>query len=126
MCLMHTDFPVPDGPRIIEILLFGMPMLRPRRILLRPNALCTSTNSTASSSPCGRWRPVCHWYSSSGLPSSSRRRSSSRAPAAVLAPAGAVAVGVAPPLALLGGGAGSLHLVGTDRALGLLLLLLPV
>jgi hypothetical protein len=33
--------PVPDGPRIIEILSSGMPRLRPRRILLRPNALCT-------------------------------------------------------------------------------------
>ena len=51
MCLMHTDLPVPDGPRIIEILSSGMPMLRPRRILLRPNALWTSTNSTASSVP---------------------------------------------------------------------------
>src|SRR3954463_6526359 len=76
MCLMHTDFPVPDGPRIIEILLLGMPMLRPRRILLRPNALCTSTNSTASSEPCGRCLPVCHLYSSSG-PSSGRRSSRS-------------------------------------------------
>src|SRR3954470_10009479 len=78
MCLMHTDLPVPDGPRIIEILPSGMPMLRPRRILLRPNALCTSTNSTASGTPVGRWAPVCHWYSSSELPSrrdcSSRRR----------------------------------------------------
>src|SRR3954453_13171783 len=66
MCLMHTDFPVPDGPRIIEILSSGMPMFRPRRILLRPNALWTSTNSTASSPPCGRCSPVCHLYSSSG------------------------------------------------------------
>src|SRR3954462_12705907 len=65
MCLMHTDFPVPDGPRIIEILSSGMPMFSPRRILLRPNALWTSTNSTASSEPCGRCLPVCHWYSSS-------------------------------------------------------------
>src|SRR6476620_9480341 len=65
MCLMQTDFPVPDGPRIIEILSFGMPMFSPRRILLRPNALCTSTNSTASSVPDGRFLPVCHWYSSS-------------------------------------------------------------
>src|SRR3954447_14386669 len=66
MCLMHTDFPVPDGPRIIEILSFGKPMFRPRRILLRPKALCTSTNSTASLVPCGRsfW-PVCHLNSSS-------------------------------------------------------------
>ena len=65
MCLMQTDLPVPDGPRIIEILSFGMPRLSPRRILLRPNALWTSTNSTASSTPVGRCSPVCHWYSSS-------------------------------------------------------------
>src|ERR1700759_3328514 len=65
MCLMQTDFPVPDGPRIIEILSFGIPMFRPRRILLRPNALWTSTNSTASSTPDGRFLPVCHLYSSS-------------------------------------------------------------
>src|SRR3954465_13888671 len=65
MCLMQTDFPVPLGPRIIEILSFGMPMFRPRRILLRPNALWTSTNSTASSDPDGRFLPVCHLYSSS-------------------------------------------------------------
>src|SRR6476660_7804354 len=65
MCLTQADFPVPDGPRIIEILSFGMPMLRPRRILLRPNALCTSTNSTASSTPEERSLPVCHLYSSS-------------------------------------------------------------
>jgi hypothetical protein len=39
MCLMQTDFPVPDGPRIIEIFPSGRPMLSPRRILLRPNAL---------------------------------------------------------------------------------------
>src|SRR3954468_2584226 len=72
MCLMHTDFPVPEGPRIIEILSSGMPMFRPRRIWLRPNALWTSMNSTASSEPCGRCLPVCHWYSSS-WPSSRRR-----------------------------------------------------
>src|SRR4051795_8475673 len=65
MCLMQTDFPVPEGPRIIEILSFGMPMFSPRRILLRPNALWTSTNSTASSTPDGRFLPVCHLYSSS-------------------------------------------------------------
>src|SRR3954469_23488219 len=65
MCLMQTDFPVPEGPRIIEILSFGIPMFRPRRILLRPNALWTSTNSTASSTPDARFLPVCHWYSSS-------------------------------------------------------------
>src|SRR3954464_7731174 len=76
MCLMHTDLPVPDGPRIIEIFPSGMPMLSPRRILLRPNALWTSTNSTASGTPVGRWAPVCHWYSSSEFPS--RRDCSSR------------------------------------------------
>src|SRR3712207_1896986 len=67
MCLMHTDLPVPDGPRIIEILPSGRPMFRPRRILLRPNALWTSTNSTASSTPEGRLEPVCHLYSSSSI-----------------------------------------------------------
>src|SRR3954447_25701879 len=66
MCLMQTDFPVPEGPRIIEILSSGMPMFRPRRILLRPNALWTSMNSTASATPDGRCLPVCHLYSSSG------------------------------------------------------------
>src|SRR5215207_11127290 len=66
MCLMQTDLPVPDGPRIIEILSFGMPRLSPRRILLRPNALWTSTNSTASSPPAGLVSPVCQRYSSSG------------------------------------------------------------
>ena len=65
MCLMHTDFPVPDGPRIIEIFPSGMPMFRPRRILLRPKALWTSMNSIASGTPVGRFSPVCHWYSSS-------------------------------------------------------------
>src|SRR4051794_5874378 len=65
MCLIHTDFPVPDGPRIIEILSFGMPMFSPRRILLRPNTLWTSTNSTASSTPDASFFPVCHLYSSS-------------------------------------------------------------
>src|SRR3954453_18423086 len=74
MCLMQTDFPVPEGPRIIEILSSGMPMFRPRRILLRPNALCPSTNFTGPSEPCGRCLPVCHWYSSSG-PSPGRRSS---------------------------------------------------
>src|SRR3954471_16872021 len=66
MCLMQTDFPVPDGPRIIEILSLGRPMFRPRRILLRPKALWTSTNSIASSVPFGRSRwPLCHLNSSS-------------------------------------------------------------
>ena len=75
MCLMQTDLPVPEGPRIIEILSSGMPRLSPRRILLRPNALCTSTNSTASGTPVGRCLPVCHWYSSSS-PSAGRRTGS--------------------------------------------------
>src|SRR3954454_21574658 len=65
MCLMQTDFPVPDGPRIIEILSFGMSVFRPRRILLRPNALWTSTNWTISSTPDARFLPVCQRYSSS-------------------------------------------------------------
>ena len=39
MCLMHTDFPVPDGPRIIVIIPSGMPRLRPSSTVLRPNAL---------------------------------------------------------------------------------------
>src|SRR3954463_2251609 len=81
MCLMQTDFPVPDGPRIIEILSFGIPMFRPRRILLRPNALWTSTNSTASSTPLGRFLPVCHLYSSScSVTSTSDGRPRVRAP----------------------------------------------
>src|SRR5215217_3545508 len=63
MCLMHTDLPVPDGPRIIEIWLSGRPRLRPFSTRLRPNALTTSMNSTASSEPCSRFVPVCHWYS---------------------------------------------------------------
>ena len=57
MCLMQTDLPVPDGPRIIEIWSSGRPRLRPFRIVLRPNALMTSMNSTASSAPCSRVRP---------------------------------------------------------------------
>ena len=65
MCLMQTDLPVPDGPRIIEILPSGRPMFRPRSTRLRPNALWTSTNSMASGAPVGRLRPVCHLYSSS-------------------------------------------------------------
>src|SRR4051812_29748754 len=66
MCLMHTDLPVPDGPRIIEMRLSGRPMFRPRRILLRPKALWTSTNSIASSEPAGRSRwPLCSANSSS-------------------------------------------------------------
>src|SRR5215218_777686 len=64
MCLMQTDLPVPEGPRIIEIWLSGRPRLSPFRTRLRPNALTTSMNSTASSEPCSRVLPVCHWYSS--------------------------------------------------------------
>src|SRR3954452_6795208 len=64
MCLMHTDLPVPDGPRIIEIWLSGRPRFSPLSTRLRPNALTTSMNSTASSEPCSRVLPVCHWYSS--------------------------------------------------------------
>src|ERR671925_237575 len=64
MCLMQTDLPVPDGPRIIEIWLSGRPRLRPFSTRLRPKALTTSMNSTASSEPCSRFLPVCHWYSS--------------------------------------------------------------
>src|SRR4029079_6001551 len=65
MCLMQTDFPVPDGPRIIEILSSGISRFSPRRILLRPNALCPSTNSAAASPPVERCSPVCQRYSSS-------------------------------------------------------------
>ena len=57
MCLMHTDFPVPDGPRIIEIWFSGRPRLRPFRIVLRPNDLWTSMNSTASVEPWSRLVP---------------------------------------------------------------------
>ena len=39
MCLMQTDLPVPDGPRIIETMPSGRPMFSPRRIWARPNAL---------------------------------------------------------------------------------------
>ena len=67
--------PVPDGPRIIEILSSGMPRLRPRRILLRPNALCTSMNSTAEWPSASRCAPVCQRYSSSSRPAGSRRGS---------------------------------------------------
>src|SRR4051812_16323851 len=64
MCLMHTDLPVPDGPRIIEIWLSGRPRFSPFSTRLRPKALTTSMNSTASSDPWSRALPVCHWYSS--------------------------------------------------------------
>src|SRR4029453_18019553 len=64
MCLMQTDLPVPEGPRIIEIWLSGRPRFKPLSTRLRPNALTTSMNSTASSAPCSRVLPVCHWYSS--------------------------------------------------------------
>ncbi len=65
MCLMQTDLPVPDGPRIIEIWLSGMPRFRPLRIVLRPNDFLTSMNSIASMPPCSRLWPVCQRYSSS-------------------------------------------------------------
>src|SRR5215212_1365832 len=66
MCLMQTDFPVPDGPRIIEILPSGMPRFRPRRTRLRPNALWTSMNWIASGTPSTAWRAsVWYWNSSS-------------------------------------------------------------
>ena len=57
MCLMHTDFPVPEGPRIIVIMPSGMPRLRPSSTVLRPNAFTTSMNSTVSSRPWSRIVP---------------------------------------------------------------------
>ena len=39
MCLMQTDLPVPDGPRIIEILSSGRPMFSPRSTWLRAEGL---------------------------------------------------------------------------------------
>ena len=54
MCLMHTDLPVPDGPRIIEIWSSGSAMFSPRSTWLRPNDLCTSMNSIASGALDGR------------------------------------------------------------------------
>ena len=62
MCLMQTDLPVPDGPRIIEIWLSGMPKLRPFRIVVRPKLFLTSMNSTASVEPWSRLVPECHLY----------------------------------------------------------------
>ena len=53
MCLMHTDLPVPDGPRIIDTIPSGRPMFSPRRMCVRPNALYVSMNSTASGRPDG-------------------------------------------------------------------------
>ena len=61
MCLMQTDLPVPEGPRIIEIWFSGSPMFRPRRTWLRPKDLCTSMNSIASVDPWSRLVPECHW-----------------------------------------------------------------
>src|SRR5918992_2145713 len=94
MCLMHTDFPVPEGPRIIEICSSGRPRLSPFSTRLRPKALTTSMNSTASSEPWSRFSPVWYWYSSSSWPgslatrawppSSARSRSASRLPAALM------------------------------------------
>ena len=39
MCLMQTDLPVPDGPRIIDTMPSGRPMFSPRRMWERPNDL---------------------------------------------------------------------------------------
>ena len=39
MCLMQTDLPVPEGPRIIETIPSGRPIVRPRRIWLGPKDL---------------------------------------------------------------------------------------
>ena len=61
MCLMQTDLPVPEGPRIIEIWSSGRPRFSPLRIVLRPKDFLTSMNSTASVVPCSRVRPLCHW-----------------------------------------------------------------
>ena len=69
MCLMHTDLPVPEGPRIIVIIPSGMPRLRPSSTVLRPKRLTTSMNSTVSSRP---WSRIVPWYSnflSGGSPS---------------------------------------------------------
>ena len=74
MCLMQTDLPVPDGPRIIEIWFSGRPMFSPRSTWLRPNDLCTSMNSIASGCSDGRIVPV--WYANS---SASRRAARARA-----------------------------------------------
>ena len=64
MCLMQTDFPVPEGPRIVVMLVLGDRHVEPGRIWLRPNDLWTSMNSTASLVPVGRCLPVCQRYSS--------------------------------------------------------------
>ena len=58
MCLMQTDLPVPEGPRIIEILPSGKPMLRPRSTWFEPKDLWTPMNSIASGTPVGRLIPV--------------------------------------------------------------------
>src|SRR5580704_15046813 len=65
MCLMQTDFPVPEGPRIIETWPSGRPRFSPRRTRLEPKALWTSTNSIASGTFVGRFVPVWNWKSSS-------------------------------------------------------------
>ena len=59
MCLMQTDLPVPDGPRIIVIMPSGMPRLRPSSTVLRPKRLTTSMNSTVSLRP---WSRTVPWY----------------------------------------------------------------
>ncbi len=65
MCLMQTDLPVPEGPRIIETWPSGMPRFSPRSTRLEPNALWTSMNSIASGTSVGRLAPVWYWKSSS-------------------------------------------------------------
>ena len=62
MCLMQTDLPVPEGPRIIEIWSFGQAEVQAvEDRVVRPNDFLTSMNSTASVAPCSRVRPLCHW-----------------------------------------------------------------
>ena len=71
MCLMHTDLPVPEGPRIIDTWPSGIPRLSPRSTRLAPNALCTSMNSIASGASLGRLAPVWYWKSSASASASS-------------------------------------------------------
>src|SRR5271165_155385 len=68
MCLMQTDLPVPEGPMIIEILFSGSAMFSPRRTWLRPNDLCTSTNSIASGTSLWWIVPRWNWNSSRSAP----------------------------------------------------------
>src|SRR5580658_4643651 len=75
MCLMHTDLPVPEGPRIIETWPSGMPRFSPRSTRLEPNALWTLMNSIASGASLGREAPVWYWKSSSSAGSAVSRSS---------------------------------------------------